>query len=178
MKFKAMLIVGMPGSGKDEFANVARELGIEVINMGDIVREFTGNIGMDISKSGIVANEERRLHGMDIWAKRTIERVKSNFVVIEGVRNREEIERFKKDAEIGLVVGISSGRIHRLRRLLTRGRADDPKNEMEFVEREERELGWGIGNVLATADYYICNDGSLEEFKSKVRDFLRSHINQ
>ncbi len=177
MKFKAILIVGMPGSGKDEFANVARELGVEVINMGDIVREFTVKTGLDISKSGFVANEERKKYGMDIWAKRTLDRVKTKFIVIEGVRNVEEIQRFKQDADIGLVVGISSGRVHRLKRLLERGRADDPKNEEEFENREKRELSWGIGNVLATADYYICNEGTLDEFRGKVRDFIRAHIN-
>lgn len=175
MKFKAILIVGMPGSGKDEFANVAREMGIEVINMGDVVREYTKKMGLDISQSGVVANEERRKFGMDIWAKRTIERVKSKFIVIEGIRNIEEIQRIKEEADIGLVIGISSGRIHRLKRLLERGRADDPKDEKEFEEREKRELNWGIGNVLATADYYICNEGSLEDFRMRVREFLMEH---
>ncbi|MEM3934540.1 MAG: AAA family ATPase, partial [Thermoplasmatales archaeon] len=68
MKAKAILVIGMPGSGKDEFANVAKEIGVEVINMGDIVREYTINSGLDISKSGDVASMERKLNGMDIWA--------------------------------------------------------------------------------------------------------------
>ncbi|MEM0073959.1 MAG: AAA family ATPase, partial [Thermoplasmatales archaeon] len=65
MKAKAILVIGMPGSGKDEFANVAKEIGVEVINMGDIVREYTINSGLDISKSGDVASMERKLNGMD-----------------------------------------------------------------------------------------------------------------
>ncbi|MEM0346841.1 MAG: AAA family ATPase, partial [Thermoplasmatales archaeon] len=145
MKAKAILVIGMPGSGKDEFANVAKEIGVEVINMGDIVREYTINSGLDISKSGDVASMERKLNGMDIWAKRTIKRIKSNFVVIEGIRNVEEIERFRKDIEIGLVVGIASGRGNRYDRLILRGRGDDPHNIEEFNAREQRELSWGIG---------------------------------
>lgn len=176
MKAKAILVIGMPGSGKDEFADVARGMGVEVINMGDIVRDFTKKLGFDISMSGEVASEERRSHGMDVWARRTIERIKSNFVVIEGVRNTEEIERFRSDMEIGLVVGIASGRENRYRRLLRRGRGDDPHNLEQFNQRENRELSWGIGNVLATADYYICNDSTLEDFRSKVRDFISLHI--
>ncbi len=178
MKSKAILIIGMPGSGKDEFAMVARKMGIEVINMGDVVREFTRNKGLSISMSGEIASRERRDNGMDIWAKRTIERVKSNFVVIEGVRNVEEIVRFRKDMQIGLVVGISSGRDIRFGRLLKRGREDDPKNIEEFQAREQRELSWGIGNVIATADHYICNDSTIDEFREKVTEFLREHIVQ
>ncbi|MCL6003228.1 MAG: AAA family ATPase [Thermoplasmatales archaeon] len=178
MKAKAILIIGMPGSGKDEFAIVAREMGIEVVNMGDIVREYTNSIGVSISLSGEIASRERKNHGMDIWAKRTIEHIKSNFVVVEGVRNIEEIVRFRKDMEIGLVVGISSGRDTRFGRLLKRGREDDPRNIEEFAVRENRELSWGIGEVIATADRYICNDSTIQDFRESVREFLREHTTQ
>ncbi len=178
MQIKAILIVGMPGSGKDEFAAVAREIGIQVINMGDIVREFTSKIGKNISESGMIASIEREKNGKDIWAARTIERIKNSLVVIEGIRNKEEIDRFREDLSVGLVVGISSGRGRRFERLLKRGRGDDPRNMDEFENRENRELSWGIGQVLATADAYICNDGSIEEFRSKVTEFLREHIVQ
>ena len=178
MKAKAILIIGMPGSGKDEFAMVARDMGIEVINMGDIVREYTSSTGVSISMSGEIASRERKVNGMDIWAKRTIERVQSNFVVVEGVRNIEEIQRFRKDMVIGLVVSISSGRDTRYARLLKRGREDDPRNIEEFTVREKRELSWGIGEVLATADRYICNDSSIDAFRESVKEFLRQHIIQ
>ena len=178
MKAKAILIIGMPGSGKDEFAMVAREMGIEVINMGDIVREYTSSTGVSISMSGEIASRERKVNGMDIWAKRTIERVQSNFVFVEGVRNIEEIQRFRKDMVIGLVVSISSGRDTRYARLLKRGREDDPRNIEEFTVREKRELSWGIGEVLATADRYICNDSSIDAFKESVKEFLRQHTIQ
>lgn len=178
MKFKAVLIIGMPGSGKDEFAIVAREMGIEVVNMGDIVREFTAEMNEPISRSGEVASLERERNGKDIWAIRTIKKIKSKLVVIEGIRNTEEIDRFRKDLDVGLVVGISSGRETRYNRLLKRGREDDPKNMEEFTARENRELSWGIGNVLATADYYICNDLSIEYFRNKVREFLKEHIDR
>ncbi len=178
MKAKAILIIGMPGSGKDEFAMVARDMGIEVINMGDIVREYTSSTGVSISMSGEIASRERKANGMDIWAKRTIERVQSNFVVVEGVRNIEEIQRFRKDMVIGLVVSISSGRDTRYARLLKRGREDDPRNIEEFTVREKRELSWGIGEVLATADRYICNDSSIVAFRESVKEFLRQHIIQ
>ncbi len=178
MKAKAILIIGMPGSGKDEFAMVAREMGIEVVNMGDIVRKYTSSIGVSISMSGEIASKERKDHGMDIWAKRTIEQIKSGFVVVEGVRNVEEVVRFRNDMKVGLVVGISSGREKRFSRLLKRGREDDPRNIEEFTVRENRELSWGIGEVLATADRYICNDGTIKEFRENVREFLNEHIVQ
>ena len=153
-------------------------MGIEVVNMGDIVRKYTSSIGVSISMSGEIASKERKDHGMDIWAKRTIEQIKSGFVVVEGVRNVEEVVRFRNDMKVGLVVGISSGREKRFSRLLKRGREDDPRNIEEFTVRENRELSWGIGEVLATADRYICNDGTIKEFRENVREFLNEHIVQ
>lgn len=176
MKVKAILVIGMPGSGKDEFASVARNLGVEVVNMGDLVREYTKNAGLSLSMSGEIATRERKERGMDIWAKRTIQKISSNFVVVEGIRNVEEIERFRKDLNIGLVVGISSGKDNRFGRLLRRGREDDPRNIDEFSTRENRELSWGIGEVFATADRYICNDSSIDVFRDKVSEFIREHI--
>ena len=32
-------IVGLPGSGKSEAANVAAEMGVPVVTMGDVIRE-------------------------------------------------------------------------------------------------------------------------------------------
>lgn len=37
---KILLIVGMPGAGKEEFLSVARSIGVPFIRMGDIVREL------------------------------------------------------------------------------------------------------------------------------------------
>jgi dephospho-CoA kinase len=178
VKFKAILIVGMPGSGKDEFADVARSMKVEVVNMGDIVREYTREMGLDVSQSGLVASQEREKNGKDIWAKRTLEKIRTSFVVIEGIRNEEEIARFRKEADIGLVVGIGSGRKNRFERMVKRGRGDDPTTMEEFETRENRELSWGIGRVLATSDSYICNDGPIDEFRIKVRQFLSEHIVQ
>jgi len=148
VKAKAILIIGMPGSGKDEFAMVAREMGIEVINMGDIVREYTSSTGVSISMSGEIASRERKINGMDIWAKRTIERVQSNFVVVEGVRNIEEIQRFRKDMVIGLVVSISSGRDTRYSRLYEEERRRPEEYRRILGQRKEGTfLGYwrGVG---------------------------------
>ncbi|MGC8565694.1 MAG: AAA family ATPase [Thermoplasmata archaeon] len=171
-----VLLVGMPGSGKDEFIKKARELGIEVISMGDIVRDYTLSLGMELSNSnvGTVANEERKKNGMDIWAKRTLEKIKSERCVIDGIRNKEEIEYFKNNFKEKItVVAILSSQQTRFKRIMVRSRKDDAKNWNEFVEREKRELSWGLGNVIALADYYIINEGTLDEFRSRVENFLK-----
>jgi dephospho-CoA kinase len=177
-----IIIVGMPGAGKDEFVKKAKEMGMEIVSMGDIVREYTKLKGLDLNNQNVgkIANEERKIHGMDVWAKRTVEKIKDKKdIVINGVRNKEEIEYFKKHFGNNIkVVAILSSESDRFERIKKRGREDDAKTLNEFKEREERELNWGLGSVIAMADLFIINDGTLEDFRKKVEDLLYSLKNK
>ncbi|HEX59524.1 MAG TPA: hypothetical protein ENF26_05205, partial [Methanomicrobia archaeon] len=46
---KIIAFVGAPASGKTEAANVARELGIPVISMGDVIREELRRRGLPLT---------------------------------------------------------------------------------------------------------------------------------
>ena len=59
-------------------------------------------------------------------------------------------------------------------RLRERARFDAPKDWQEFQERDERELGWGFGSLIAMADHLIVNEGTLEEFKSRCSQCIDS----
>jgi dephospho-CoA kinase len=54
-----------------------------------------------------------------------------------------------------------------------RDRTDAPENQEQFSERDRRELGWGLGSLIALADRMIVNEGTLGEFKEKVEELLR-----
>ncbi|MGC8663911.1 MAG: AAA family ATPase [Thermoplasmata archaeon] len=170
-----VLLVGMPGAGKEEFIKKAREMGLQVVSMGDVVREYTKSIGLELNDKNVgnVANNERKINGMDIWARRTIEKIKGNKCIIDGVRNKEEIDFFKENLKNKIVVtAILSSEHVRFKRIINRNRKDDAKSWEQFAEREKRELSWGLGNVIAMADYFIINEGTLEDFRKKVEDFL------
>jgi hypothetical protein len=40
--------------------------------------------------------------------------------------------------------------------------------------RDLRELRYGLGDLIARADYILINDSSIEEFKDRVRKLLNS----
>jgi dephospho-CoA kinase len=172
---KIIAFTGMPASGKTEAVQLVKNKGIPVIRMGDLIWEETRQQGkpLDDKNVGDVASNMRKKYGMDIWAKRTVEKIhsmkKSSHLIIDGVRNMEEIEYFKK--ELGLdffVVAIDASDDLRRKRAITRGRTDDSKNLEDLEERDKREIHWGLQKVIADADIIIPNNGSLEQFKKQV----------
>ena len=164
-------IVGMPGSGKTTCIDAVLEsLGIERVSLGDVVREEARRRGVPMERLNEFANELRRELGpaaIAILARRKIEELRGPVCIIDGVRSLHEIEYFRK--ELGLeviIVAVHSSPRTRFERLRSRGRPDDPKSWEDFVARDLRELSWGIGSVIALADYMIVNEGSVDELRN------------
>ena len=172
---KAIAFTGMPGAGKTEAVKVAKEMGIKVVSMGDEVRNEARKRGLELNDENVgkIADEMRKKYGMNIWAKKCIEKLSSEkIIVIDGIRNIEEVETFRNRIKNFILVAIHASPKTRYERLMKREREDDSKNVEELKEREKRELSWGLGDVIAMADIVLINEGDLEEFREKVREIL------
>ncbi|MGB9884169.1 MAG: AAA family ATPase [Methanomassiliicoccales archaeon] len=173
---KVIIVTGMPGAGKEEFVKVSKEMGFDVVRMGDVVRMEAAEkkIASDDQNIGNFAHSERLKYGYDIWAKRTVPLVKSKKTVIDGCRGESELSIFK-DAfgEDLIVIAIHASARTRYDRLKRRNRSDAPANFEQFQERDQRELRWGLGNLIALADRVVVNEGTLEEFRENVRALLK-----
>jgi dephospho-CoA kinase len=170
-----IVVVGMPGSGKEEFVSASAAKGYSVVRMGDVVRDEAVKRGlpMDDASIGGLAAGERQQHGAAIWAERTLERVKGDKCVIDGSRSLDEVERFRQAfGQKLLLVAVFAPESTRYDRLSKRGRGDDPKSIDEFRKRDKRELGWGLGSAFATADLVIVNDATVDGFKEKAAKVL------
>ncbi len=165
----------MPGAGKDEFISVARRYGFKDFHMGETVKRYASMSSIRVTDSDIggFATSQRKENGMDIWARRTYESIAgSERIVIDGMRNQEELEYFKTVEKKLFVVAIYANRTTRLERILKRNRPDDIRTLQELVERDNRELSWGIARSIVLADYLIVNDRSLQEFQDVSSDLL------
>lgn len=172
-----VILVGMPGSGKDIFVQEAARAGFNHIRMGDMVRRFAREAGIDAGDSSIggFATGQREKYGPDIWAVRTLERLPGGDVLIDGSRSLAEIERFKIVLGDGLrVIGIDAPADMRFRRLAARGREDDPSTREQFRKRDERELSWGLGEAMKAAGLVLVNDGTLEQFRDRCQAAILS----
>ncbi len=133
---KIICITGMPLAGKTLAASFAKEMGLPVINMGDKIREMARKNNIKIKEIGDLILEIRNKYGRDAIAKECYEDIKKikGDVIIEGIRNIEEVEYFSKFGEV-YIVAIFAPRKIRFERALKRKREDDPKNYEEFGEK-------------------------------------------
>lgn len=170
--------VGMPGSGKSVASDVAREMGIRVVVMGDVIRAEARRRGLEPTDAnhGMVGDELRRSEGEDAIARRCLEDVsRDETIVVDGIRSGAEVEYFRSVADRFHLIEIFTPPELRLRRIAARGRPDDKNCEdiSDALERRDaRELGWGMGEAIAAAEMRICNDCTLEEFRERIRAVL------
>ncbi len=172
---KIVLVAGMPGAGKEELLTVARSMDIPFLRMGDIVRDhYTINdIAFTRMSVGEHANNERKLHGKNIWAQRAIENMSGDLFLVDGCRSMDEVISYRELSDDVVIIGIFTSPAVRYDRLVKRAREDAPRNITEFNERDSRELSWGLGSVIAQADEMIVNMGTLEEFKESAEKVLK-----
>jgi dephospho-CoA kinase len=171
---KLIVVVGMPGSGKDELVAVARSMGLATLKMGDLVRDEARRRGLAVTNANVarVASEEREKHGAGIWAQRALPKLTETRVLVDGCRSDSEVTVFRHHFGDLFVLAIFSSPETRYNRMGSRGRSDDGGNLQEFFDRDHRELRWGIGNAFTLADGMIVNEGTLEEFRRTARAML------
>lgn len=171
-------IAGMPGSGKGVFRRIVQKMGYPVVIMGDVVREEVKRRKLKPTPEnlGKIMLNLRELEGSAAIAKRCIPKVKNatrRIVVIDGVRSLAEVEEFKKNFPHFILIAIHASPKTRYQRLFRRKRSDDPTNWETFKQRDLRELGVGMGAVIAAANHTIVNEGTLAQLKNKIRQVMK-----
>jgi Dephospho-CoA kinase len=162
----------MPGSGKDTLSQAIKERGYKVIVMSEVLKERYAKEALPGERIMDFAFRMRRERGRGFVAELTLEKLnpKDKVVVINGVRNWEEVEVFRRVGET-VLIAIHSSPKTRYQRLIKRGRAED-KGYEDLAKRDFEELQMGIGNVIAMADYVLTNEGDVEDFIKRGIELL------
>jgi len=168
-----ILVTGLPGSGKSIVSKVAREKGMPVVVMGDVVREEAIRRGIELlpENLSIVANDLRDKYGKAAIALSTSEKISENYrsspaIVVDGVRSLDEVAVFEELGNV-CIIAVHASPSKRFERIRQRGRPGDPSDWNQFLGRDLVELSWGIGNVIALADYIIVNESTIEEARAQ-----------
>ena len=174
-------LTGMPGSGKSTIVSALKAMGLEALNLGDGVRAEAKRCNLEPSGDnlGKLMLELREKNGPGAIAELLIEPIKnsqSKVIIIDGVRATAEIEVLKNVGSVKLL-SIEASADTRYKFLSARGRSDDPKTREKFEERDNREIGVGLGESIAIADETIVNsDITLDELTELAHKVIEKWI--
>jgi dephospho-CoA kinase len=174
-------VAGMPGAGKAVVSRIAKEQDWTIVVMGDVIRDETRSRGLEPAPENIgkVMLKLREEEGAAVVAKRCLPKIAeadSDMVLVDGIRSLAEMYEFEKNFPQFILIAVHSSPETRFERLFRRKRSDDSAGWGGFAERDLRELSVGQGNVIALADYMIVNEGTLEEYKARIREVLDSVV--
>ena len=171
----------MPGSGKSTIVSALKAKGIEVLNLGDGVRAEAKRRNLEPTGDnlGKLMLELRKKNGAGAIAELLTESIKnsqSNVIIVDGVRSITEVEVLRNVGSVKLL-SIEATADTRYKFLSSRGRSDDPITREKFEERDNRELGVGIGESIAIADETIVNsDITLDELTERAYKVIEKWI--
>jgi dephospho-CoA kinase len=173
--------VGMPGSGKSTALQIAKRYG-PIVVMGDIIREELQDRGLpkDSFTLGQIAQELREKYGKVIVAERCSQKILAmdeKRIVIDGIRSMAEVQEFKKYFKLVIIAIIAPTEL-RHQWLKTRGRCDDSNNMTAIKRRDNRELTFGIADVIHNAQYKIYNNKNISDLQNKCHQILQEIFSQ
>jgi dephospho-CoA kinase len=169
---KVIGFCGLPGSGKSTVLKAIEDLGI-IVTMGDVIRNEANhrNIAPSDENLGKIALELRKNYGPEVIAEKCVNLIKkleSEVIFIDGLRSMAEVTVFRKYWKFPLIVTVVSEKI-RYERLSNRKRPDDPNSLSEIRDRDQREISFGLNEVIENANYKINNNLSEVNVQQETR---------
>ncbi|MBR0271261.1 MAG: AAA family ATPase [Methanobrevibacter sp.] len=176
---RVMGISGMPGSGKSFVSEIATKKGAMIVSMGDIIREEAKKRGESTKET---AQNLRKEFGENIVAELTVEKIKKileegfdSSIIVEGIRSPFEVNIFKENFDDFIVLSIFANPDIRFERIKSRQREDDTTDYETFVSRDQRELDFGIGDVISLSNKLIINESDLDTYLKEINEFLEEY---
>ena len=173
---KIIALVGLAGSGKSSAVEYLTEKGFPKIYFGGVIYKAMDEAGIEKTwdNQQKFREEIRRREGKDFVIKRVIKNIHDlinagqNKIVLDGLYTWSEY-KFLKHEFPGQVVGIAIVRPIYLRYQRMAKRIERPLQAHEVDQRDWSEIeNLEKGGPIAIADYFIINDGSLEQLQQKI----------
>lgn len=173
---KIIALVGLAGSGKSSAVEYLTEKGFPKIYFGGVIYKAMDEAGIEKTwdNQQQFREEIRRREGKDFVIKRVIKNIHDlinagqNKVVLDGLYTWSEY-KFLKHEFPGQVVVIAIVTPKYLRYQRMAKRIERPMQPHEVDQRDWSEIeNLEKGGPIAIADYFIINDGSLEQLHQKI----------
>ncbi|HMQ11641.1 MAG TPA: AAA family ATPase [Oligoflexia bacterium] len=178
-------IIGLTGtnaSGKGAAALFLTEHGYDFYSLSDVLRETMAKQGIMESRLAFIdiGTQLRQEHGVDVLAKKTIEKIEQNpskKIVVDSFRHPSEVELFKKTYANFILLCIDAPVELRFERAKKRGRAENADTLEQFIHNETLESSNNqqaqqLNATLALADHTLINQDNLADLHQQLTAFL------
>ena len=152
----------MPGAGKSTIVSKLKEQGYETFSLGDGVRfeakkQNLEPTGENLGKLMLELREKNGPGAIAELLKNSIQNSTHEIIIIDGIRSIHEINVLKKTGNLKLLA-VNASPNTRFEFLSDRKRSDDPLTREKFEERDNREIGVGLEEIIGLADESIENN--------------------
>ncbi len=179
---KIIALVGMSGSGKSVAVDYLTDKGIPKVYFGGMIYKEMERRGIERTPDGESEKKFREMiretEGKDWVVNQVIESTKKLIaagqkrVVLDGVYSWTEYKILKHEFP-GILTFVAIVVPKKLRYARVAERPERPFNLEEIRERDRSEIeNLEKGGPIAAADYYILNDGSVDDLRKNLEDIL------
>ncbi len=180
---KLIAIVGMAGSGKSIATDYLQQEGWTKIYFGGAVYDRMRKEGIEITPESqkIYRENIRKQYGMGAVAEILKDDIESSYkennTVLDGLYSWDEYLILKdKFKELKLICIVCDKDI-RYERIANR--VDRPFNHDEIIDRDTSEIeNLAKGGSIAYADYFIFNNGNIDEYIKRLNEILETITNK
>lgn len=176
---KVIAIVGMCGSGKSIATEIMEEeLSYQKVYFGGVTMEKLKELNMEVTPENEkkVREDLRKKLGMGAFAKillpRILDYAKEGKVVLDGLYSWDEYKILKEELGDNLkliaIVVDKNLRYERLAKREIRSLTKEQAYDRDIAEIENSAKG----GPIAFADYYIYNNGDIDEYRQKLMEIL------
>ena len=179
---KIVAFVGMSGSGKSVAVDYLTEKGVPRVYFGGMIYKEMEKRGIERTPDGESEKKFREMiretEGKDWVVRQVIDEVHNlvnagqRRIVLDGVYSWTEMKTLKHEFP-GQMTFIAIVVPKRLRYKRVAMRPERPFSEEEIKERDRSEIeNLEKGGPIVAADYYVLNDGSVEDMQKKLAEIL------
>lgn len=176
---KIIAIVGMCGSGKSIASDILVEKGFQKVYFGGVTMDKLKEKNLEITPENEKEMREKLREdlGMAAFAKILLPKIqelsKDNDVVLDGLYSWDEYQFLEKELGKAMkTIAIVTDKKLRYKRLSER--EIRPLTKSEAKSRDLAEID-NIAKAppIAYADYFILNNGSLEDYRKRLEEILK-----
>ncbi len=176
---KIIAIVGMCGAGKSVASEFLESVGYKKVYFGGITYDKLKELGIERTPNTEKQMREnlRKEYGMGCYAILSLPKIKDFYqysnVVIDDLYSWSEYEVLKEEFGDNVVLlGIVTDKKLRYSRIAVRpGRSytNEEARDRDLSELKNIEKG----DPIAYADYYVLNNGTIDEYKERLDEILK-----